>query len=113
MSATGDPESIHAEALELPADFLVPIGSPKVLINFMEGRSSNLAVLKAPGDLRVLEIDKMSTATGTDEGGFRPYRFGYGVLDANLNSVVDPGEKKVYFEISDYSTQYVFFGSPD
>lgn len=63
---------------------------------------------------RFMEIDKLTTATDT-EGGVvsRPYRFGYGVLDANLNGVVDPGEKKVYFEISDYSTPYVFFESPD
>ena len=41
----------------------------------------------------------------------RAYRFGYGILDENLNFVADPGEKKVYFEVSDYST-YVFFENP-
>ena len=41
-----------------------------------------------------------------------PYRFGYGVLDANLNGTVDKGEKKVYFEFSDYSTSYVFYENP-
>lgn len=61
---------------------------------------------------RFLEIDKLSTATGTDNGADRPYRFGYGIFDANLNSKVDPGEKKVYFEFSDYSTSYVFFEDP-
>jgi hypothetical protein len=63
---------------------------------------------------RFLEIDKLTTATDT-EGGTeaRPYRFGYGVLDANLNGAVDAGEKKVYFEFSDYATSYVFFENPD
>lgn len=61
---------------------------------------------------RFLKIDKVSTALGTDDRSPRPYRFGYGVLDENLNGVVDPGEKKVYFEISDYSTNYVFYENP-
>ena len=42
----------------------------------------------------------------------RPYRFGYGVLDENLNGLPDAGEKKVYFEFSDYSTSYIFYESP-
>jgi len=61
---------------------------------------------------RFLAIDKLTTALGTKTGEARPYRFGYGVLDANLNGVKDPGEKKVYFEISDYSTSYVFYENP-
>jgi len=61
---------------------------------------------------RFLEIDKISTALGTSDGAPRSYRFGYGVLDANLNGVRDPGEKKVYFEFSDFSTAYVFFENP-
>ncbi len=61
---------------------------------------------------RFLEIDKLSTAMGTDDGEARPYRFGYGVLDANLNGAVDPGEQKVYFEFSDYAAAYVFYESP-
>ena len=60
---------------------------------------------------RFLEIDKISTAMGTKDGVPRSYRFGYGVLDKNLNGVKDPGEKKVYFEFSDFSTPYVFFES--
>ena len=60
---------------------------------------------------RFLKIDKISTALGTDDGKPRAYRYGYGVLDENLNMTVDPGEKKVYFEISDY-TNAVFFESP-
>lgn len=62
---------------------------------------------------RFVKIDKLSTAAGTKERVQRPYRFGYGVLDANLNGKADPGEKKVYFEFSDYSTNYVFFEDPD
>lgn len=61
---------------------------------------------------RFLEIDKLSTASGTKDAQARPYRFGYGVLDENLNGQKDPGEKKVYFEISDYGTPYVFYESP-
>ncbi|GAC1625846.1 MAG: hypothetical protein NVS9B10_13270 [Nevskia sp.] len=61
---------------------------------------------------RFINIDKISTAYGTDDGKARPYRFGYGVLDENLNLQKDPGEKKVYFEISDYATNYLFFENP-
>jgi hypothetical protein len=61
---------------------------------------------------RFMRIDKMSTAYGTDDAAPRSYRFGYGILDENLNGVVDPAEKRVYFEISDYATNYVFFESP-
>lgn len=61
---------------------------------------------------RFLEIDKISTATGTDDSRPRPYRFGYGVLDVNLNGMRDAGEAKVYFEFSDYSTSYVFYENP-
>jgi len=60
---------------------------------------------------RWLKVDKLSTALGTDDKQPRPYRYGYGILDENLNFVADPGEKKVYFEISDYST-YLFFENP-
>ena len=60
---------------------------------------------------RFLKVDKLSTALGTDDSKPRAYRFGYGVLDENLNFQVDPGEKKVYFEVSDFST-YVFFENP-
>lgn len=61
---------------------------------------------------RFLKIDKMSTALGTDDQSPRSYRFGYGVLDENLNGQVDSGEKRVYFEISDFSTPYVFYDNP-
>jgi hypothetical protein len=61
---------------------------------------------------RFMRIDKLSTALGTDDNRARSYRYGYGVLDENLNGLVDSGEKKVYFEISDFSTPYVFFENP-
>jgi hypothetical protein len=61
---------------------------------------------------RFLKIDKLSTALGTDDNKPRPYRYGYGVLDENLNFQADAGEKKVYFEISDYATNYIFFENP-
>lgn len=61
---------------------------------------------------RFLKIDKLSTAMGTDDNKPRPYRFGYGILDENLNMQADPGEKKVYFEVSDYATNYIFFENP-
>lgn len=61
---------------------------------------------------RFLEIDKLTTAMGTDDSLPRSYRYGYGVLDENLNMVADDNEKKVYFEVSDYSTNYIFFESP-
>ena len=60
---------------------------------------------------RFLKVDKISTALGTSDKTPRAYRYGYGVLDENLNMQVDAGEKKVYFEISDY-TNAVFFESP-
>jgi len=62
---------------------------------------------------RFMQIDKLSTAVGTSNDSDRPYRYGYGILDANLNGKVDKGEKKVYFEVSDYSTPYVFFENPN
>lgn len=58
---------------------------------------------------RFLKIDKLSTAMGTGDSQPRPYRYGYGFLDGNLNGVVDPDESKVYFEFSDYATNYIFF----
>lgn len=62
---------------------------------------------------RFLYIDKLTTASSTDGGGqSRPYRYGYGVLDENLNGYKDNGEKKVYFEVSDYGTNYIFYENP-
>lgn len=62
---------------------------------------------------RFIHVDKLSTAYGTQQSEARPYRFGYGILDENLNGKRDDGEKKVYFEISDYATPYVFFEAPN
>lgn len=61
---------------------------------------------------RFVEIDKLSSSEGTNRSGLRAYRFGYGVFDANLNGRADEGERKVYFEFSDYSTSYVFYEAP-
>lgn len=58
---------------------------------------------------RFLKIDKLSTALGTNSSDSRPYRYGYGYHDKNLNGKIDVGEKKAYFEFSDYSTSYIFF----
>ncbi len=62
---------------------------------------------------RIMKIDKLTTATATGGKLERPYRFGYGMIDTNLNGVIDQGEKKkVYFEFSDYSTSYIFYEDP-
>lgn len=61
---------------------------------------------------RFISIDKLSTANGTEDKEIRPYRYGYGFLDENLNFKKDENEKKVYFEFSDYSTNYIFFENP-
>lgn len=60
---------------------------------------------------RFLKVDKLSTALGTDDNAARSYRFGYGVLDENLNGQADPGEQRVYFEVGDFNA-YVFFDNP-
>jgi len=58
---------------------------------------------------RFIKIDKLSTAYGTNDNKARPYRYGYGYDDKNFNGKKDSGEKKVYFEFSDYSTSYIFY----
>ena len=58
---------------------------------------------------KFIKIDKLSTAFGSNDGAMRPYRYGYGIDDVNMNGEVDPGEKKSYFEFSDYSTSYIFY----
>ncbi len=63
--------------------------------------------------MRFVAIDKLTTSLGTgSDGETRSYRFGYGIFDENQNWVADPGEKKLYFEVSDYSTSYVFYENP-
>jgi hypothetical protein len=59
--------------------------------------------------MRIIKIDKLTTAHGTGDSLPRAYRFGYGYVDENFNFRVDNGEKKIYFEISDYSTNYIFY----
>lgn len=61
---------------------------------------------------RFVKIDKLSTAMGTEDNRPRPYRYGYGILDENFNMLADANEKKVYFEISDYGSNYIFFENP-
>lgn len=61
---------------------------------------------------RFIKIDKLSTAEATQGSSPRTYRYGYGYLDLNFNYKVDEGEKKLYFEISDYATPYVFYDNP-
>ncbi len=58
---------------------------------------------------KFIKIDKLSTAKGTNNDDARPYRYGYGIDDINMNGKSDEGEKKVYFEFSDYSTSYIFY----
>ncbi|HEY9189720.1 MAG TPA: hypothetical protein VIM88_02545 [Sulfurovum sp.] len=58
---------------------------------------------------KFIKIDKISTAYGSSDSSVRPYRYGYGVDDLNFNGKKDEGEKKVYFEFSDYSTSYIFY----
>ena len=61
---------------------------------------------------RFIQVDKLTTASSTSGSESRPYRYGYGVLDENLDGVKSPGEKRVYFEFSDYASNYIFFESP-
>ena len=61
---------------------------------------------------RFIQVDKLTTASATEGGVPRPYRFGYGVLDENLDGLKSTDEKRVYFEFSDYSTSYIFHESP-
>ncbi len=61
---------------------------------------------------RFIKIDKLSTAQSTSGKESRNYRFGYGYLDSNFNMKVDAGEKKLYFEVSNFSTPYIFYESP-
>jgi hypothetical protein len=60
---------------------------------------------------RFLKVEKLSTALGTSDSMPRSYRFGWGVLDENLNGIADPDEKRVYFEVSDFS-HYILYESP-
>jgi hypothetical protein len=60
---------------------------------------------------RFLKVEKLTTAKGTYQKETRPYRFGYGYLDKNLDGVINRDEKKlgkVYFEIPIY-IDYIFY----
>jgi len=61
---------------------------------------------------RFIKVDKLTTAIATDSTTARNYRYGYGYLDLNQNYKVDEGERKLYFEISEYSTPYIFYENP-
>ena len=58
---------------------------------------------------KFIKIDKLSIAFGSNDAKQRPYRYGYGIDDENFNGIKDKGEKKAYFEFSDYSTSYIFY----
>ncbi|SFM05029.1 hypothetical protein SAMN05421830_112106 [Desulfomicrobium norvegicum] len=60
---------------------------------------------------RFVKIDKLSTAYGTSDSQARGYRFGYGIADTDLDGLPGANEKKVYFEVSEFST-YVFYEQP-
>ena len=63
---------------------------------------------------RFINIDKLTTGSATGNSGeSRAYRYGYGIFDRNLNLQADGDEKKVYFEISDFATNYVFYENPN
>lgn len=57
---------------------------------------------------RFIKVDKLSTGKGTDDGAPRAYRYGYGYDDLNFNFVPDNNEKKVYFEVGEYTT-HIFY----
>ncbi|MEA3522150.1 MAG: hypothetical protein U9R50_04180 [Campylobacterota bacterium] len=57
---------------------------------------------------RFIKVDKLSTGKGTDDGEARAYRYGYGIDDQNFNHIADENERKIYFEVSTFST-YVFY----
>jgi len=61
---------------------------------------------------RYLGIESLATVKHVQDGLETTVQRGQGYLDANLNFRVDPDEKKVYFEISEF-TNYIFFEQPD
>ena len=65
---------------------------------------------------RFFNVEKLTTASGTYENQTRPYRFGYGYRDANLNGVLDTDEAaagKVYFEVPVYADYLYYDGKRD
>ncbi len=64
---------------------------------------------------RFLQVEKLSTAYGTLDKQPRPYRYGFGYVDLNLNGKLDNNEKvngKSYFEVPEYST-YLYYEKKD
>ena len=60
---------------------------------------------------RFLKVEKLTTARGTYQKETRPYRFGYGYLDKNLDGILNKDEKrlgKVYFEIPS-QRDYIYY----
>lgn len=60
---------------------------------------------------RYIDIDKLSTSS-TSSSPEQSVRFGYGVMDLNFNYKVEKNEKKVFFELSNSSSEYVFYENP-
>lgn len=64
--------------------------------------------------MRFIGIGKLTTGEATSgSGDNRAYRFGYGTFDRNQNYRKDEGEPELYFEISDFSTNYIFYQNPE
>ncbi len=60
---------------------------------------------------RFLKVEKLTTARGTYDKKVRPYRFGYGYIDFNLDGILNKDEKKlgkVYFEVPSYR-DYIYY----
>lgn len=60
---------------------------------------------------RMFNVEKLSTAMGTDDNNVRNYRYGYGYQDKNLDGILTEDEKdsgKTYFELSNFS-KYVYY----
>ncbi len=64
---------------------------------------------------RFLQVEKLSTAYGTLDKKPRPYRYGFGYVDSNLDGILQQEEKKKgksYFEVPEYST-YLYYEKKD
>ena len=61
--------------------------------------------------MRFIKVDKMTTGIGRSDGQARAYRYSYGYLDENFNYKVDKGEKKLYFEVQNF-TNAIFYENP-
>jgi len=77
------------------------------------GLDNGIVEIYSEGKLikRFLKVEKLTTAYGTYKNEVRPYRFGFGYIDKNLDGVLNKDEKKlgkVYFELPIYST-YIFY----